>query len=271
MMDRVTLKALCAALEELAPLHGAAPWDNVGLLLEPRVDAEVSRVLLCIDLSEPVVDEALELGASLVVAYHPPIFSGVKRLTQSRPLDRSIMRLIGAQVALYSPHTALDAVPGGVCDWLAEGLGSLSGSRPIEPSQPDSEAGMGRLVSLQEPSTVNALLVRLKVHLGLSHLRCALPDGADPSTMQVQDVALCPGAGGDLFEKVAGADLFLSGEMRHHDILARVAEGAAVILCDHSNSERGYLKRLSQALSQIFGDALHVEVSGADVEPLQVL
>ena len=104
-----SLATVVDALESLAPLSGAASWDNVGLLVEPVPGAAVGRVLLCIDLSESVMDEAVSGGAELVVAYHPPIFTGARRLTQAVPLQRSILRAVRHGIAIHSPHTALDA------------------------------------------------------------------------------------------------------------------------------------------------------------------
>ena len=267
-MCALSLSRTIEALEQIAPLRLAAPWDNVGLLVEPEADALVERLFLCIDLTEAVLDEALGLGATLIVAYHPPLFSGVKRLTQGEPLARSILRAIAAGVAIYSPHTALDATDGGVCDWLAEGLGELSASAPIEASINEPELGMGRCATLKSERTLAALIDALKGHLGLEHLRVALPEGQRAESMQISRVALCPGAGGDLFEGMAACDLFVTGEMRHHDVLARVAQGAAVVLTDHTNSERGFLARYREALDSRLDGACEVLISALDRDPL---
>jgi dinuclear metal center YbgI/SA1388 family protein len=261
------------ALESLAPLSGAASWDNVGLLVEPVPEASVGRVLLCIDLSESVMDEALSDGAELVVAYHPPIFTGARRLTQAVPLQRSILRAVRGGIAIHSPHTALDAAAGGVCDWLSSGLGPLASSRPIEPLSPplDSNLGGGRLVTLAEPASLGTLTGRIKRHLGLTHLRSASHPRHEGDQATVRSVAVCPGSGGGLFEGVASADLFVTGEMQHHDVLARVAMGSAVVLTDHSNSERGYLPILRERLADALGPGVEVRVSTADAEPLRVV
>ena len=271
-MASPSLSAAVAALERLAPLAGAGSWDNVGLLLEPVPDASAGRILLCIDLTEPVMDEAIDWGAELIVAYHPPIFRGAQRLTQGVPLQRSILRAARAGIAIHSPHTALDAVTDGVCDWLAAGLGPLSDARPIEPLAPpqDPNEGAGRLVTLAEPVSLDALVTRMKSYLGLSALRVAAHPRHDAGAASVRTVAVCPGSGGGLFEGVGGVDLLLTGEMQHHDVLARVAMGSAVILTEHSNSERGYLPVLQARLQSALGDGAEVRISRADGDPLQV-
>lgn len=116
------IRELVAALEAIAPLAYAEPWDKVGLLLG-REDDEVSGpVLLTIDLTEAVLEEAVGLKASAIVAYHPPIFEPLARITERSVAERVILRAARERIAIYSPHTALDAVPGGICDWLCEGL-----------------------------------------------------------------------------------------------------------------------------------------------------
>jgi dinuclear metal center YbgI/SA1388 family protein len=126
----VFLDRVVGLLEDIAPLRHAESWDNVGLLLAPladRVDASappsVRRALLCIDLTDAVLEEVLAGGFDLVVAYHPPLFRPIQRLRPAEPGERRMIALARAGVAIYSPHTALDAAPDGVNDWLSAGLG----------------------------------------------------------------------------------------------------------------------------------------------------
>jgi putative NIF3 family GTP cyclohydrolase 1 type 2 len=110
------------ALEALAPPEYAAEWDNVGLLIgSPQW--EVAGLLLTVDLTPAVLREALGAGGRMVVAYHPPIFEPLARLTDATTGQRIALEAARGGVAVYSPHTALDAAPGGVNDWVAEGLG----------------------------------------------------------------------------------------------------------------------------------------------------
>ena len=259
-MSTLTLARALEALESLAPLSFASDWDNVGLLVEPLADASAERVLLCIDLTEAVLREALEFDAQLIIAYHPPVFGGLRRLSQGVPLQRSLLGAIRHGIAIYSPHTALDAAQGGVCDWLAEGLGELEASRPIEPIGLGDEArvGAGRIVTLKVPIGLSELVGRIKAHLDLAYLRVACHPRHDALGATVRTIALCPGAGGSLFAQVDEVDVLLTGEMRHHDILERTAAGAAVILSDHSNSERGYLSVLSERLKTALGEGVDI-------------
>ncbi len=113
---------IAAALAEFAPPHLAESWDNVGLLLGDP-DQAVERVLCCLDLGAAVLDEAAQRRASLVVAFHPPIFRPLARVTASDPGSRDVHRAVREGVSVYSTHTALDSVRPGTSDFLAEALG----------------------------------------------------------------------------------------------------------------------------------------------------
>lgn len=263
----MTPRQFAHALEELIPLKLAGDWDNVGLLLEGSDNRPVRRVMLTIDYSDAVLCEAIESNIDFVIAYHPPIFGGLKRLTRSQPGTRLLLETVDAGLTLWSPHTALDAMEGGVCDWLVGLMGPVKKVKPIE-SHPSNEAvGPGRTLTLAEPSSLAEIETRLMTALGLPGLRVACPH-SDHASFEVKTVALCPGAGGSLFQSVFPRDLFLTGEMRHHDVLGRVAQGSSVILTEHSNSERGYLDGWRRRLEASFG--VEVVVSKRDKDPLQM-
>src|SRR5690606_6171662 len=218
----------------------------VGLLIDPGERKDFSHALFTIDLTQATLDEADELAVDFIVAYHPPIFSGLKRLRARHIGEDLIVRVLRAGLTVHSPHTALDAVPGGMADWLAQALGPGESS-PIFPHETDARAGAGRLVRLHEPVSIEVAVERTKAHLGLTQLRLAQSRGKNG---QISTLAVCPGAGGSLFEKVGEVDLMLTGEMRHHDVLSRSARGTHVILTDHSNTERGYLPLFAQKLRE---------------------
>ncbi len=115
---------LIAAMEAIAPPSFAESWDNVGLILG-RSDAPIGRgrpVLLTIDFTEDVLEEAKEASAAAVISYHPPVFHAVKRVVAEDARTRVALGAIEAGMAVYSPHTALDAAPGGMADWLCDML-----------------------------------------------------------------------------------------------------------------------------------------------------
>jgi dinuclear metal center YbgI/SA1388 family protein len=358
----VVLSRLLTVLEGIAPLAYAEDWDNVGLLIDPAGTAaiSVSRLLLTIDLTPTVMNEAAERRADMIVAYHPPIFKGVRRLRQSTPSERVIMQAVRSGLPVYSPHTAVDAAPGGVNDWLAQGLGpSLSeplvqathrasadecrvgivinpdeihelqrslveelgvariahtGMRWVDVSghehedrrlefvvkksaltrvatvmshirpapdwvwdvlplvdKPHLGAGMGRSVRLQDALKLDEIVAALKKHLRLEKLWVATSERHERGDHQIERVAVCAGAGGSLFENSTGYDLYVTGEMRHHQVREKVAAGSSVIVCGHTNTERGYLPHLAQRIDRDCHGEIKVMVSKRDRDPLVVV
>jgi len=255
------LQDVIQTLENIAPLALAEDWDNVGLLINPLRPRSIKKILLTIDLTEAVVDEAIVAKADLIVAYHPILFSPINRLDGNRVYDRAIMKLIQKNIAVYSPHTALDSVIGGVNDWLADGVGEgdVSVLHPLE----NSDAGQGRLVTLKNPVKLKTLAQRIKKYLGLKTLRLA--EGNDVS---IRTIALCAGAGSGAFQNIQ-ADCFLTGEMSHHHILAATLNGSHVILCEHTNTERGYLPVFSKFLRKAMGNGVDIFVSEIDSDPIK--
>ncbi|EKG17608.1 NGG1p interacting factor 3 NIF3 [Macrophomina phaseolina MS6] len=117
-------RAVVNAMRKLYPEALAdRSWDNTGLLLEAPFDPlrrNKNSVLLTVDLTKAVADEAIERNASIVVAYHPIIFRGLKSLTLANSQQQSLLRLAAKGISVYCPHTAVDAAPGGLGDWLAD-------------------------------------------------------------------------------------------------------------------------------------------------------
>jgi len=264
------LSEVLAVMERLAPLQFAEPWDNVGLLVEPVSVGKTVRLddaLLTIDLSDDVVSEAEAKGAKLIIAYHPPIFQGLKRLRHSQPNERVVMRCVAAGITVFSPHTALDAAPDGVNSWLAAAFGA--GWRgPCVPSAADGRYGQGRFVRLQEAISLSAAVQAVKQQLGLAQLRVAAADAHASDAPVISSIAVCAGAGGSLFEKLSGYDLYVTGEMRHHDVRGRALGGSSVILSEHSHTERGFLPVWAALLAAETDQRVNFHVSKWDREPL---
>ncbi|XP_075034897.1 NIF3-like protein 1 [Mixophyes fleayi] len=345
------LTTVVSHLNALAPPALAESWDNVGLLVEPSPPHQVQKLLLTNDLTEDVLEEAVGMGADMVLSYHPPIFKALKRLTCGHWKERLVVRALEKRLAVYSPHTACDALSNGVNDWLGKALGPC-GSVPLRASTslshpsgfghllefssnvsksiltrvsslqgacirtfplrndkedgarvrlscsqsalrqalailsedphayssvelltlqkpPLLDTGMGRLCNLAEPVSISTAVERVKSYLGLQHLRVALGRGKTLES-SVSTMAVCAGSGSSILAGVP-SDLYLTGEMSHHEVLDAVAEGHSVILCEHSNSERGYLRDLCSQIAETLEGKVEVALSQADRDPLLVM
>jgi dinuclear metal center YbgI/SA1388 family protein len=250
-------------LHEIAPLELAAEWDNVGLLLQPRARTSVARVLLCIDLTDAVVAEAKAAHIDLVVAYHPPLFQPLKRLLHDDGKQRTVLLAAAAGLAVYSPHTALDAAPSGIADWLVEGV---VGEQAPQELRPCGDGEFGRVVQLARALPFATLLQRCKRHFGVRSLQLARPERPRAA---VRSIAVAAGAGGSVLRGV-GADVFITGEMSHHDALAAVAAGTSVVCAGHSNTERGFLPVLKKRLDSALDGDLDVRIARSDRDPFTV-
>lgn len=130
--------------------------------------------------------------------------------------------------------------------------------------------GMGRVCLLNENTTLEELLGSIKYHIGIPHLRVAIGDNKTLKS-PLKSVALCAGSGSSILSGMK-SDLYLTGEMSHHDVLAATSNGSSVVLCEHSNSERGFLKEFKEQIHQSLNDSsVEILLSQVDKDPLTVL
>jgi len=246
-------------LDSLAPLRYAEAWDNVGLLVGDP-EAEIARVLVTVDYSAEVAEEARAMGASLVVAYHPPIFAAVKRV----PHDALWADAVRRGIALYTMHTALDSARGGTNDVLADACG-IGARRPIKPAGPGEpeDVGQGRIGDAPGSSRRD-LVARLKSAFALDHVMVA-----GSLDLPARRIAVMAGAGGSLLEAAiqAGADVFVTGELRHHDAVSAARLGVLAVATLHSNSERAGVRAFGDRLRGALGPTVDVRSSERDADP----
>ncbi len=262
------LAEIIVVLDSIAPIKLAEGWDNVGLLVGDPA-SNVDRILLCIDYTPAVAAEAREKKVELVVAYHPAIFEGMKRFVAGS----GIFEAARDGIAIFSHHTALDVAEGGTNDFLADVLG-LSARRPMRspgakfgPALEGESLGLGRIGVLDKPTPRTELFERIKKGLGISALIVAGPHDGD-----AQIVAASAGAAGNMIDDALHqrADLYLTGEMRHHDALRAAKAGLTVVCALHSNSERAALGRIRDRLATAL-PSIEVVLSSEDRDPFVVV
>ncbi len=362
------VRDIAPIVEEIAPLGLAQDWDNVGLLVGDP-DHPVRNVLLTIDVTKAVIEEARRLKTDLILSYHPVIWDGLKRVCPSGP-SRAVYELIRSDIAVFSIHTALDVVGGGVNDGLADMLGiqeakplgdyveyspqknykvvvfvpvdalkqvtnamfgagaglignyrdcgfhtegtgtflPMEGAKPAIGKRGRAESvremrfetivpaekldaviaamkaahpyempafdilklfgyanmfGLGRIGPLERPAKVNQLVERVKKQTGAKAVGLV----GDPKRL-VRTAAVCAGTCGKIVNLVmaAGADLYLTGEMKHHEALAAQEAGLTCLCLSHTVSERFILKKVAKELKKRMKQVT-VKVSRKDADP----
>ena len=232
------IKDIMDYTESFAPLSLAMEFDNVGLLVGDG-DTEVDTVLVALDITPEVIDEAVSNGARLIISHHPVIFEPIKSIGTDSP----VYMLIKNGIAALCLHTNLDLSPVfGVNTCLAEAVGVKDGAFV--------EGECLYIGELDCEMTARDFALNVKTSLGCGGLRLTMPD------KKVKKVALCSGSGGDLAPLAAslGADVLLTGEIKHHQILDANSAGIAVIDAGHFRSEDVVIAPFTERLNNRFND-----------------
>ena len=364
------VKDIASAIKKLVPLELAQDWDNVGLLVGDDKH-NVKRILLTIDVTKAVVQEAKRSKAELIISYHPVIWDGLRNVTAAGR-GSIVYDLVHSGIAVLSIHTALDVVPGGVNDGLAEIIGivdgepigdyvdypgsdeyklvvfvpieavnkvanalfsagagvignysncafqsagtgcflPLEGAKPkigrkgkiekvsevrfetIVPAEklsavikamkrthpyetpafdiyrlhmPDSKFGLGRIGKLAKPTKIAEIIAQIKKQTGAK----AVGIVGDVKKL-VRTAAVCAGSCGKIVNQViaAGADLYVTGELKHHQALAAQEAGLTCICLSHTVSERFILKKLAKLLKKEMKEVT-IKISKKDADPFE--
>ena len=248
-------KQVFDALEQYAPLPLQDSYDNAGLQIGLTEEQEVTGALLCLDVTEAVIDEAERMGCNVIVAHHPLLFRGLKSITGQSYVERCVIKAIQKGIGIYAAHTNLDNAEGGVNYRIAEKLGLKNLS--FLDAKPGMAAGAGVVGELPMAEDEQDFLHRVKMLFGIQCIRHNQICGR-----KIRRVALCGGAGGFLLPNAIaqGADAFLTGEMRYHDYFGH--EGELLIAeMGHYESEQYTVDLLAEVLGKHFPELKIVKTS----------
>ena len=244
---------MLSALEQFAPLPLQESWDNAGLQVG-LTEAEVSGALLCLDVNERIVDEAIAKGCNLIVSHHPLLFRGLKQISGADDVQRSVIKAIKHDIVVISMHTNMDNAKDGVNWRIAAHLG-LTGTTFFAPKTVDGiEAGSGVIGTLPAPMAADDFILEVKKQFDVE---CAMCN--ELLRRPVSKVAICGGAGDFLLgEALAqGADAFITGEMHYHQYFG-YEQRIQICVIGHYQSE--------QYTSEIFRDIIQRECPGVRAE-----
>lgn len=262
MESQTTVKELLALLEKIASFAFAETWDNVGLMIgEP--EQKISGLLVALDPTEQVLEEAVAAKVNTIITHHPLIFHPLKSIRTDQVIGRFLQRAMSKNISVIGCHTNLDVASGGVNDALANviGLTSISPLTLKSSSKTGSAAsgtkgdqesilsqGFGRIGQLKPALKSDAFLQHLFEVLSTSSLAVA---GILPGT--ISTVAVCGGSGSDLAEKAysRGADVYLTGEVKHSTARWAEASNFCVIDAGHFATENPVVETLSNILKTV--------------------
>jgi len=245
MVPRV--KNIISSLNLEAPFSLAESWDNVGLLIG-NPDQEVTSILIGLDPTNSLIDEALALGANTVITHHPVIFRPIPSINTAEPEGKLLEKALSNKIAVIACHTNLDSAADGVSDILGTLLG-LTGLSPLLPAGEEAAGttGMGRIGSFRNPVAAGDFIERVLEVLNLRSLQVA---GKIPEI--ITTVAVCGGSGSDLATEalVRGADIYLSAEIKHNTAVWAVENSFCVIDGTHFATEQPSVSLLAGKLTE---------------------
>ena len=237
------VKDVIKVIEEFAPLSIQEGWDNSGLCVGSPED-EVTSVLLALDCTPALVDEAVACGADMIVTHHPLIFSGLKKISSDNVVGKAVIKAIKAGICIYAAHTNADKVIGGVSGAMAAKLGLQNVSILDE----DGEGtGLGVVGDLPQPISSEDALALVKEKFGLKVVKSSAPIGT-----MISRVAMCGGSGGSLIGSAmkSGAQLYISGDISYHNFFT--PEGFMIMDIGHYESEIEIVDIFSSLLKKNF-------------------
>ena len=249
----MTVKEIYQKFEEKIPAYLRESWDNDGIMCCADGTAEIYRALVTLDVTEEVVDYAIERGFDLIVSHHPLIFKPLSSINEENHISRKVIKLLGSGISVFSFHTRADKMIGGVNDRLADMLGMYD-------AQPFGEGDLGRIGTIYEPMELQDFAYRIKQLVGADAVRYA--DGFS----DVHRVAIVGGDGKGYVKAAldAGADTYVSGRIGYNVMEEAPEMGINLIEAGHFFTEQ-HITEFFRDLILDFDPNIYVEIVDSNV------
>lgn len=258
------LSKIIDILEDKFPLKNSENWDNVGLILGDR-SKEIKKIQISLDVTEKVVEKAVEDSVDLIISHHPLIFREIKKINSDFLLGRKILKLISNNVAVYSMHTNLDASLGGLNDFIGEKLNLFKGEIIDSGEDKENPSGIGRFYKLENKISLDDLIKKIKENLNLNKVRVS----GKYLKNEVSKIAIVNGSGSDYWRKAKkmGAQVLITGDLKYHEALDAREENMIIIDVGHYESEYFFgeiiekeIKKLEEIEINIYNDERVLEI-----------
>jgi len=266
---------IIALMEYIAPCHLAEEWDNSGLQCGSR-DWPVKNIIISLDPTLFVVEAACDKKADLLITHHPLIFHPLKNVVLDTPVGKILDLCIRHKLTIFSAHTNLDSVKGGLNDIFAEKIGLkniniLSYSLNPTEGQMEGQDGMGRIGKMENPLTLASLSDKVKAKLKLKTVKVS---GA--LDMEVKKVAVCTGSGSGLMKDffASDADVYISGDLKYHDAKDSEIRSRGLIDVGHFASEELMIDMLKERLMTLIkekGFDIRIEAFHQEADPFNYI
>jgi len=228
-----TIGEICEVLEDFAPLAWQEDYDNCGLIIGNKYQ-KVSSVLLCIDVTEEVIKEALSVGCQMIISHHPLVFSGLKQICEQSYVERCVAKAIKNNIAIYAAHTCWDNAPNGVNYKIAEKIGLQNVQILVPNERYGKNVGSGVIGELAIEESEFEFLNRVKKTFFVDCVK-----HSPLLNKKIKRVALCGGSGSDFLQNAIdkNADVFLTADVKYHTYFSAVEK---ILLADigHFESEQ---------------------------------
>lgn len=260
-MYQVKIKEICKVLEDWAPLKYQESYDNSGLIVgDPEM--EVNGAILSLDCTEEVVQEAIDNGLNMVIAHHPIVFSGLKKFNGKNYVERTVMKAIKNDIAIYAIHTNLDNMPHGVNLKIGEKIG-LKNLRILAPKSSEENIGSGMIGEFENEIPVEEFLRHVKMNLETGTIRYT-----DFLKETIKTVAFCGGSGSFLLNdaKQQNADVFMSSDFKYHQFFDAENE-ISIVDIGHFEAEQFTKELIHKEISEFF-PKFALRFSGINTNPV---
>ena len=249
----MTVTELYKKLCQYFPEELRCEWDNDGIMVCPDSNAEVKKVLLSLDVTEEIVDYAIDQGFDLIISHHPLIFRPLTSVTEENHVSRKVVKLIANAISVFSFHTRADRAKGGVNDRLADILG-------LTDTEPFGEDGLGRIGTLTEEYELEIFADAVKLSLGADSIRVA--EGYNT----VKRVAVVGGDGKDftLDALKMGADTYVSGRLSYNVMEDAADMGINLIEAGHYFTELPITECFSEIIAKLDSD-IYTEIADSNM------
>jgi dinuclear metal center YbgI/SA1388 family protein len=261
---------LISEIEVIAPRELEEEWDNCGMQINMG-NQEVNRVLVALEITKGVIAEAMMKDVDFIITHHPLLFNKIDVVDNNSITGNYVIDLIKAGISVYSAHTTFDEAFGGNNEYLADLLG-LSRIRRIKNKRTamkgeSKEYVIGRMGDFPEPITMEAACRLIEKRLNVKGELKTVGD----SNKVIRTVGMCTGAGGDVMSAAIknGCELFITGDVRHHEAQIAIEKGICVIDAGHYGTEKIFAENFADKLRKNVGSAIQIIESEINTNPFK--